>query len=356
MKFLVINPGSTSTKIAVFEDTTNTFTLNIKHTTDEINCFPRIINQYQFRKEFIIYALQKEEIDVNSFDAIVGRGGLVKPIPGGVYRVNETMISDLRKEIMGEHPSNLGGLLALEIAKEIGKPEMAFIVDPVVVDELCSLARLSGLPELPRLSIFHALNQKAVARRYAKDVGKKYEELNLIVCHLGGGITVGAHEKGKVIDVNNGLDGEGPYSPERSGTLPAGALVKLCYSGKYTFIEVKKMLTGKGGLVAHLGTNSAIDVESKINAGDEKANLLYEGIAYNIAKYIGAFATTMKGKVDGILITGGIAYSKILCDWIEQRVNFIAPVKIFPGEDEMIALAEGVHYALNGEIPILEYK
>ena len=241
MRILAINPGSTSTKISVFDDLKEIFTTVLRHNSEELGQYPRIIDQYRFRKKIIIDSLSLAKIDIHSLDAVVGRGGLLKPIPGGVYRVNDVLISDLKKELLGEHASNIGGILAKEIANENNKNIDAFIVDPVVVDELDDIARISGNPELPRISIFHALNQKAVARRYAREINKKYEDLNLIVVHLGGGITVGVHKKGRVIDVNNGLDGEGPFSPERAGTLPAGALVKICFSDKYQYHEIRKM-------------------------------------------------------------------------------------------------------------------
>ncbi len=356
MRILAINPGSTSTKISVFDDHKDVFTKNIKHTVEELAGFKKIIDQYDFRKAIIVKELGLAGVELNSINVVVGRGGLIKPISGGVYNVNEAMIRDLHAEVMGSHPCNLGGILASEIAKEIGQNIASYIVDPVVVDELEPVARLSGMPELPRKSIFHALNQKAVARRYAREHGVKYEDLNLIIAHLGGGVTVGAHRKGRVIDVNNGLDGEGPFSPERSGGIPSGDLAKFCFSGKYTLDEIKKKIVGQGGLVAYLGTNSAYDVEMRVIAGDKEAESVYRAMAYQISKDIGAMATVLDGHVDGILLTGGVAYDKMFCKWIEEKVKFIAPVKVYPGEDEMQALAEGVYYALKGEMEIKEYK
>jgi len=355
MRILAINPGSTSTKIAVFEDLNEIFTKTLRHNVDELAPYNKIIDQYEFRKQIIIDCLKEENIPINSLDAVVGRGGLLKPIPGGVYKVNDALIDDLRREILGEHASNLGGILARCLAREAGDNIHSYIVDPVVVDEMDDIARPSGCPELPRVSIFHALNQKAVARRYARDIGKRYDDLNLIVVHLGGGITVGAHRKGRVVDVNNGLDGEGPYSPERAGTLPIGALVRLCFSRKYEFHEIKKMITGKGGLVAYLGTNNASEVEKMILDYDSKAETIYKSMAYQIAKEIGACSAVLKGKVDAILITGGLAHSEMIVDWIKERVSFIAEVKTYPGEDEMQALVESVYYALKGEQTIKEY-
>ncbi len=357
MKILAINPGSTSTKIAVYEDLKPIFVETIRHNVEELEIFQTITDQYNFRKDFIVSAIEQNGIKVDDLDVVVGRGGLLKPIPGGVYEVNEVMIQDLRIGIQGEHASNLGGILAKEIAKTSSKNIPAFIVDPVVVDEMEDIARYSGRPELPRISIFHALNQKAVARRYAKEQNKPYEELNLIVAHLGGGITVGAHKQGRVIDVNNGLDGDGPFSPERSGSLPVGALAKLCFSGKYSLPQIRKMITGAGGLVAYLGTNDAKKVEEMAyEQNDQKARIIFEAMAYQIAKEIGSAAVVLCGKVDAILITGGIAYSKNLIRLISERVEFIAPVKVYPGEDEMQALAEGAYYALTGELEIKQYN
>lgn len=357
MKILAINPGSTSTKIAVFENDKLLLTETIRHNIDELNKYKIITDQYDFRRHFIIEALKHFHITVDDLDVVVGRGGLLKPIPGGVYEVNDSMLADLRVGIQGEHASNLGGILAKEIVKMASRQIPAFIVDPVVVDELDDLARLSGRPEIPRLSIFHALNQKAVARRFAKDIGKNYNELNLIVAHLGGGITVGAHRKGKVVDVNNGLDGEGAFSPERTGTLPAGALARLCFSGKYQLSEIRKMITGNGGLVAYLGTNDARAVEDlALKGGDQKAKLVFEGMAYQISKDIGASAAVLNGEVDAILVTGGIAYSKYLNELISAKVKFIAPIHIYPGEDEMQALAESAYLAVMGELEIKQYN
>ncbi len=355
MKILAINPGSTSTKIAVFDDINEVFTKTLRHSVEELAPYKNIIEQSDFRKNIIIEALNEQNIEIDSLDAIVGRGGLLKPIPGGVYSINEKLLEDLRSGQRGEHASNLGGILANEIKNFLQKSVPAYIVDPVVVDEMQDLARLSGHPELPRLSIFHALNQKAVAFRFARENGKKYRELNLIVAHLGGGVSVGAHEKGKVIDVNNALDGDGPYSPERSGGVPARQLAEMCFSGKYSYDQIRKMITGNGGFVAYLNSNDAYQIELQSNAGEPKARLIYEGMAYQIAKEIGAAATVLKGNVDQILVTGGIAKSPPIIDWIKERVSFIAPVTVYPGEDEMQALAESAYYAGIGEYPVQEY-
>ena len=353
-RLLVINPGSTSTKIAVFEDEDIIFEETLRHSVEELSKYDKIFDQYEFREDIILKTLAKNKIDINSLTAIVGRGGLLKPIEGGTYEVNEKMLEDLKIGVQGEHASNLGGIIAYAIAQQIGVK--AFIVDPVVVDELSDVARVSGLKEIDRRSVFHALNQKAVARRHAKIKGKRYEDMNLIVAHLGGGISVGAHEKGKVIEVANALDGEGPFSPERSGVLPVGDLIKLCYSGKYSLEEMKKMVKGNGGIVSYLNTNNAMEVGKMIENGDEYAKLIYYAMAYQVAKEIGSISAVLKGKVDGILLTGGIANDKMFTGWIKERVDFIGEVYIYPGEDELAALAEGGLRVLRGEEKVKEYK
>lgn len=353
-RLLIINPGSTSTKIGVYEDENQILEETLRHSSEEVSKYATIFDQFEFRKEVILNVLKEKDFDINTLDAVVGRGGLLKPIPGGTYRVNDVMLRDLKIGVQGQHASNLGGIISNEIAKSLNIP--AFIVDPVVVDEMEDVARISGIPEIQRVCIFHPLNQKAVARRYAKEHGKKYEDLNVIVAHMGGGISVGAHKNGRVIDVNNALDGEGPFSPERSGGLPVGDLVKLCFSGKYTYEEIKKMITGKGGLVAHLNTNDVREVLAAAKAGDKKAELLFEAMGYQVAKEIGKCATVLSGKVDAILLTGGIAYGKEITDYIKDRVEFIAPVVIYPGEDELLALAQGGLRVLNGEEEARLYK
>lgn len=348
-KILTINPGSTSTKIAVFEDEKEVFSKTLRHSAEELSPFQTVASQFQFRKDIIVSVLKAEGIDIHSLSAIVGRGGLVKPIESGIYEVNEALVRDLEHPVMGEHASNLGGLIAQDIARGINNGAKAYITDPVVVDELEPIARISGHPALKRASIFHALNQKIIARTYAKEVGKSYEELNLIVAHMGGGVSVGAHCHGRVIDVNNALDGDGPFSPERSGGLPTGALVELCYSGK-SKAEVKKMLKGEGGVVAYLGTNDMLEVENKAIADpNSEYAMVQNAMCYQIAKEIGAMAAVMKGKVDAILLTGGIAYGKPITNYIREMVEFIAPVKVYPGEDEMRALAMNGLMVLRGE-------
>lgn len=351
---LAINPGSTSTKIAVFLSNDMIFLKNIQHSAEEISNYARITDQYQFRKNVILNELKSAGIDISRIEAIVARGGLVKPIPSGVYEINEKMKKDLINSSHGQHASNLGGLIADDLVKLMTGAK-AFIADPVVVDELDPIARIAGHPEFQRISIFHALNQKAIARMHALAIGRTYEELNLIVVHLGGGITVGAHKNGRVIDVNQGLDGDGPFSPERSGTLPAGDLVRLCFSGKYTRDEILRMITGKGGFVAHLGTNSAYEVEQRIQSGDNNAALIQEAMAYQVCKEIGAMSVVLDGKVDAILLTGGIAYNRNFVNYIKNKTSHIAPVGVYPGEDEMRSLAKNGLMVLEGETELKVY-
>lgn len=353
-RLLIINPGSTSTKIAIFDNEKPVLEQTLRHSNEELAPYATINDQYEFRKNVILETLNTNGINITKLNAVVGRGGLLKPMEGGTYSVNPKMLEDLRNAQMGQHASNLGAIIASEIASQLGIP--AFIVDPVVVDEMDEIARLSGMPEIKRISIFHALNQKAVARRAAADLNKKYEDMNLIVAHLGGGISVGAHKNGRVIDVNNALDGEGPFSPERTGSLPVSGLMKLCYSGKYTIEEMKKKVTGKGGLVAYLGTNDGREVEKMIGAGDKNAELIYKAMAYQVAKEIGACAAVLEGKVDAVCLTGGLAYDKLLIGWIKEMVEFIGDVRVFPGEDEMIALAEGGLRVLRKDEAAKEYR
>ncbi len=296
------------------------------------NCqnIKRISDQYEFRKNIILKELKNSHLDIEDIEVIVGRGGLIHPIESGVYNINDRLRHDLLEGVMGEHASNLGGLIAIDIAKDLPNCK-AFIADPVVVDELQDVARIAGHPRFQRFSIFHALNQKATARAYSRLMNRKYEELNLVIAHLGGGVSVGAHRKGKVIDVNQALDGEGPFSPERSGTLPAGALVKLCYDGTLTLDEMKRMITGEGGYVAYLGTNSAYEVELLAQEGDEKASLIQDGMSYQIGKEIASMCAVLHGDVDAIILTGGISHNPMVVEYIKKMVSFIAPVVIYPG-------------------------
>jgi len=339
LKSLIINPGSTSTKIGVFEDETLLFDETLRHSTEEIAKYASIVDQKDFRKDIIINFLKEKDFDTKSLDFVVGRGGMLKPIPGGTYETTDALVEDLKVGVSGQHASNLGGILAREIGDSVGVP--SFIVDPVVVDELMPISRYSGVPELPRVSIFHALNQKAVAKRYAKEVGKKYEDLNLIVVHMGGGVSVGPHKNGKVVDINNALDGDGAFSPERAGAVPVGALCKLCFSGKYTEKEVYKMLVGNGGFNAYLGTNDMRDVEKMAVEGNEKAVEIRDAFILQMAKDIGSMACVLEGKVDQIIVTGGIAYDKAVVGGLKERCEWIAPFTVYPGEDELLALAQG---------------
>jgi butyrate kinase len=352
---LAINPGSTSTKFALFEEENLIFEKTLRHTFEELSGFNKVTDQFHFRKDLIMKELAGQKIDFSAIAAVVGRGGLIKPIESGIYKVNKKMIDDLRTGILGQHASNLGGLIADDIASSLPGAK-AYIVDPVVVDELEPVARISGHPAIERVSILHALNQKAVARLYAESVNGRYEDLNLIVVHMGGGISVGAHRKGRIIDVNNALNGDGPFSPERSGGLPSGQLVDLCFSGKYSYQELKSMITGKGGLVAYLGTNNFIEANIMADNGDQKAVLIIEALAYQIAKEIGALAAILEGKVDAIILTGGLAYQESHVERIKKMVRFIADVVVFPGEDEIKALAFNGLLALDGKIEIKEYS
>ncbi len=346
-KILVINPGSTSTKIGVYDGETQVLVETLRHSAEEIGKYATIYDQYEFRKDVILKVLADKNFDVKELGAVVGRGGLLKPVEGGTYAVDEKMLEDLKVGVMGQHASNLGGIIADEIAKSLGIP--AFIVDPVVVDEMQDVARVSGMPEIERMSIFHALNQKAVARRYAAENGKDYNDVNLIVVHMGGGVSVGTHKNGRVVDVNNALDGEGPFSPERSGGVPVGQLVELCYSGKYTLADMKKKITGRGGMVAYLNTNDFIEIEKKALAGDKEYKLIFDAFVYQVAKEIGKNAPVLAGKIDAVILTGGIAYSKPVVAGISEMVSFIAPIVVYPGEDELLALAQGGLRVLKGE-------
>jgi butyrate kinase len=352
---LAVNPGSTSTKLALFEEAKLIFEKSLSHSQSDLAGYEKITDQLKFRKDLIMNELSRSGSDAGMISVVVGRGGLVKPIESGIYKVNSRMLEDLSSGYFGQHASNLGGLIADEIASELPAAK-AYIVDPVVVDELDEVARLSGHPAISRRSIFHALNQKAVARIFASSVGKKYEDLNLIIAHMGGGISIGAHKNGRVIDVNNALDGDGPFTPERSGTLPAGQLAELCFSGKYSHAEIKNMITGKGGMVAYLGTNSFKEVCKMAESGDEKAILIIHAVTYQIAKEIGAMASVLHGRVDAIILTGGMAYQESTVSDIRSIVKYIAEVVVYPGEDEMKALAFNALLALDGKLEIKIYS
>lgn len=346
-KILVINPGSTSTKVSLFQNEEPLFQEKIDHPTQSLSMFKSIIEQYEFRLEIIQSFLEKKKIDLNSIHAVVGRGGLLKPLESGTYRINAKMLNHLKKGIYGEHASNLGALLSYQIAHKNSIP--AYIVDPVVVDEMEDIARISGIPEIPRRSIFHALNQKAIARKAAQDLGKKYQDTNLIVVHMGGGISIGIHHHGRVVDVNNALNGEGPFSPERSGTIPVGDLANLCFSGEYSKSGIMNLIKGKGGLVAYLNTNSVEKVIQDVKKGDKKSKLILESMAYQVSKAIGEGATVLKGNVDAIVLTGGISHSSRFNEMIRDRVSFISLVMVYPGEEEMLSLCQGALRVLSGE-------
>ncbi len=353
MKSLIINPGSTSTKIGVFEDENLLFEETLRHTTEEISRYATIVDQKDFRKKIITDLLAEKNFDIKTLGVVVGRGGMLKPIPGGTYAVTDELLQDLKMGKQGQHASNLGGILAREIGDEIGVP--SYIVDPVVVDELQTVARYSGVPELPRTSVFHALNQKAVAKRYAKEVGKAYESLRLIVVHMGGGVSVGAHIGGKVVDVFNALDGDGAFSPERAGAVPSGALIKMCFSGAYTEKEVYGKIVGNGGFNAYLGTNDMRNVTKMANEGDAHAAEVKEAFLYQVAKDIGSMACVLEGRVDQIIVTGGIAYGEDVVANLKEKAGWIAPFTVYPGEDELLALAQGGLRVMNGEEEAMIY-
>lgn len=346
-RILVINLGSTSTKVAVYESDKMIFTESVNHPAEELKQYKTIIDQYELRKNTILGVLAKKGASLDDIDGIASRGGNMKPIPGGIYEITPAMIEDMKSGRFGQHPNMCGGIVAHGLGKERNIP--ALTVDPPTVDEMCIPASYSGIPQIKRQSSFHALNQKATARKIASRLGKDYEDVNLIVAHLGGGISVGAHRKGKVVDVNNALDGDGPFSPERAGTLPAGDLVKLCFSGEYSREQVLKLVQGGGGLVAYLGTTSGLEIEKRITEGDAVAAEVFEAMSYQIAKEIGACAAVLEGRVDAIALTGSLAYSKRLIDSLKEKVSFIAQVLLDPGENEMEALAAGAMRYFNGE-------
>lgn len=353
-RILVINPGSTSTKVGVYINEQPLCVSTIRHTVEELMQYEQIIDQHDFRQQLVIDWLKANDIPFE-FDAIIGRGGLIKPIPGGVYRVNRKMVYETYYALR-KHACNLGCIIAYELAKQQQNACKAYIADPVTVDELLPEARVSGSPLMPRLAIWHALNQRAIARRYASEIGSQYEDLNLIICHLGGGISIAAHQKGRAVDANNALDGEGPLSPERAGTLPAADLIHLCYSGRYTEDQLKKRVAGQAGLMAHLGTTDILQIMQQVEAGDAHAKLLIDAMIFHTAKAIAAEGAVFSGQVDAILITGGMAHSKYITQGIASRVKFIAPVHLFPGEDEMEALALNALSVLRGECVAKEYE
>lgn len=343
---LAINPGSTSTKFAVYRGEQVVFKETIKHKDEDLIRFSTVAEQLDYRFGLLLKSLEDHQISLDQLDAVVGRGGFVKPLPSGTYIVDETMVEDVKTARYGEHASNLGAMIAYKLANQIQIP--AYIVDPVVVDEMEDIARLSGIPELERKSHVHALNIKAVSRKVAKELGKPYEEFNFVVAHLGGGISVVAHKRGRIIDVNN-ANNEGPYSPERAGGLPAVQLVQLCFSGEYTEKELLTKLARQGGFYAYLGTKNAMEVEERAQQGDQKAKQVLDGMIYQIAKEIGTMAAVMDGEVDGVILTGGLSYSSYIVEHVTRKVKFIAPVYVVPGEEEIEALALGALRILSGE-------
>lgn len=352
-RILAINPGSTSTKIAVYEEKQCLFEEVIRHSKEDLGGFADIYAQYDYRRDLVEQALIKHGFSVEDLHAVVGRGGALKPISGGTYSVNDAMVDDLRHRVQTQHASNLGGLLARGIAERHALP--SFIVDPVCVDEMEPIARISGWPEMPRRSLFHALNLKATARKAACELGKDFDEVTLVMGHLGGGISFAVQENGRMIDIVNPMDG-GAFSPERTGYLPLSPLVELCFSGRYTFQEIMRKMIGRGGLLAHLGTDDAREVERRIDSGDEQAEMVYKAMAYQIAKEIAAMATVVNGRFDAIVLTGGLAYSRRLIGWIRERVQFMGKVLVYPGEDELLALSEGALRVLHGEEEAKTYE
>ncbi len=346
-RVLTINPGSTSTKIGLYDEETPVFVTNLCHDASELKQYKRIFEQYGFRRDAVVDALEQNGVGLNTLNAVVGRGGILPPVESGTYVVNDSMFDFLKLPSDREHASNLGAFIAREVADRVDIP--AFIVDPVSVDEFEPIARISGMPEVERRSLSHALNLKAAARRAARDLGKPYQDVNLVVAHMGGGISVAPHKHGRMVDVNQALDGTGPFSPERAGGLGIGDVMRMAFSGQYTYDTLFRHLIGQGGLVAHLGTNDARVVEARIAEGDEHARLVYSAMAYQIAKEIGAMSVVLNGNVDAIVLTGGLAHSKMLMDDVTSRTRWIAPVLVYPGEDELLAMAQGALRVLHGE-------
>jgi butyrate kinase len=352
-RILTINPGSTSTKVAVYENETLLVDAVARHSREELSGCETILDQKDIRLSLVHKMLCDHGIETASLDAAVGRGGLIEPIDSGTYTINPRMLKDLITSTAAVHASALGGIMAEEIGREAGIP--SYVVDPVVVDEMDQYAKLTGLPGIERRSVFHALNQKAIARRCAAEMGTTYENSRFVVAHMGGGCTIAAHRYGRVIDVNDALEGEGPFTPERTGGIPAAQLIRLCFSGAYTEHELLDKVTKSGGMTAYLGTDDLRKCERLIKEGDEYAALVLESMAYQVAKEIGAMTAVLEGRVDAIILTGGLAYSNRFTGSIKQRVGLIAPVKVYPGEDEMRALAEGALRVLRGQEKAIEY-
>ncbi len=346
-RILVLNLGSTSTKIAIFENTIPIIKESILHEVETIKQFKHTMDQLELRTNVLLDFLEKKGISIDKFDCIIARGGNCKPLSSGIYKICEEMLDDIKSERTGVHPAGIGCKIAYELGQMYNIP--AIIADPPINDEFINLAKYSGIKEIERISSFHATNHKAISRKYSELIGIKYEDLNLIIVHMGGGISVVVHCKGRMIDGNNALDGDGPFSAERAGSVPVGDLIKMCYSGKYTMQEMLKKVTGNGGLMSYLGTSSGLQAEEMIKNGDEYALEVYEAMAYQVSKEIGSAATVLKGKADAIIFTGNMAYSKLLTDFIKDRVRWIARIVDMPGEDEMQSLAESAYRFLMGE-------
>lgn len=353
-RILILNFGSTSTKVAVYDDLELFKEESIRHPVDDLSKFDNVFAQSDYRKECVLEFLNDNNLSLDNFDCIISRGGTWKPLPSGLLNITDTMIKDVEAGTWGVHASGLGCKIALELGREYDLP--AISANSPTTDELGTYARYSGLKDFERASVLHALNQKAIGKRFAEENKLSYEDLNLIILHLGGGISVVAHEKGRMVDSNNALDGDGPFSPERSGGLPVGELVKMCFSGEFTQTEIERKLVGEGGLMSYLGTNDGLEVMNRIEAGDSEAKEVFEAMAYQVAKEAGAMASVLKGKVDAILFTGGLSYSDFLTDTIKERIEWIAPIHMYPGEDELQALAENALSYLQGEEEILDYE
>lgn len=352
-KVLVINLGSTSTKVAVYDSGEELFKENILHSGEELAACPDIMDQKDLRKDSILNLLDNHKLDLHDLNCVISRGGVCKPIKSGIYYLSGQMLEDVKSCRYGIHATSVGCIIASEIGEEYNIP--AITANPSTVDEFCTFARYTGVKEWPNVSKFHALNQKAIAQRYSKEINKSYDSLKLIVLHLGGGFSIAAHEKGLIIDVNNGLDGTGPFSPERAGTLPIGDVIHACYNSGLSEDEMMYKIKGGGGLMSHLGTNSGLEVEERINNGDKHAEEVYEAMAYHISKEIGGAAAVLKGEVDAIIFTGSLSYSERLIGWIKERISFIGPIVLMPGENEMLSLAENAFKFLNGEENISNY-
>ena len=350
-RLVILNPGSTSTKLGIFHGTTPQVAETLRHPASTLRTFPHLTDQVPWREALVRQWLHDHKVRVDEVDAIVVRGGLMAPVPSGILAVDEAMLEDLSSCRFGAHASNLGAIIARRLAPA---PFPVFTADPVVVDEMTPLARFSGHPDIPRRSIFHALNHKAVIRRAAADLGRRIDDLRLVVAHLGGGISVAAHDRGRAVDVNNALDGDGPFSPERSGGLPVCGVLAWCAAG-LSPREIRRKVVGEGGLVAYLGSADAREAAQRMEAGDDDAALVLQAMAYQVAKEIGAMAVVLGTQPDAILLTGGLAYLEPLVDWIQERVAFLAPVLVYAGEDEMLALAEAGVAALTGTAPVQRY-